>query len=238
MLFGIFETYQDRGDETKLIAHFTTPLTILSVHREGNTAGMNFARIRADIFTQRWEIEANFAPVSTNDTLVRQFLAMSKFRVLTLRAPQSYDIMQKNDANSYCTLLYERIAGTPQAQKSSTWVYYDRAAVANNGSVSVGQFFNFTGPRNTTDQIRDKLFLCTELSGDQLHFWPPLPYDLPAEVGSGASATYRLTSQKHTVMRAYMPEELATLYSLGTLMGPGSVTFAEANPPAPIGDPQ
>jgi hypothetical protein len=227
MLFGVYDSWWNKGDARHLMQVFTTPIQIVSQQRLAMANGMNYASVFSPVRAQRWEIEAGIAPNNTTDSFAIQALLNGRFRTLTIGVPQVGEVLARPDLP--CYLYFTRIRNTAQCRVGSTWVYYDQYInPAVSAPVIPGQFFNFhAGVSGSWDE---KLYVVTAIEDDVLHFWPPLQTEIdPKDLG--VNAYYTLSHPLATYMMADVPEETNQQYTLGILGGVQSRLFIEAIKP-------
>jgi hypothetical protein len=149
MTYGIYE------GET-LLARFVAPATVRSNRPIFASDTLSLKRKVSGRGAQRWEIEANLEPLTTDaNALFVNLVTKGESETVTVRVPQNYGVIFKRTSTSVPS-------GTGAAGASTV------AVINNSGLIPLGTFIRFAS--------HSKIYMLTEdlRNNGEMHIFPPL----------------------------------------------------------------
>lgn len=195
MTYGIYE------GET-LLARFVAPATVRSNRPIFASDTLSLKRKVSGRGVQRWEIEANVEPLTTDaNALFVNLVTKGESETVTVRVPQNYGVIHKRTSTS-----------TPSA---SGVTGASSVTVTNNvGLIPMGTFIRFAS--------HSKVYFLTEdlRNNGEMHIFPPLRQNV--------SATF--THRDDVIMPCKYDTDTVKgmVYTDGIMMDVGTVKLIEA----------
>lgn len=186
----------------QVVAQFAAPLHVKNVVPVYLTDTMSLSRRVSRRAVQRWEIQSNVVPLSSDaNAFFVDLVIKGKYSEVDVVMPQNYGVISKR--TNTATPVATGSAGASQVTISGV-----------NGLIPKGTFVRFSN--------HSKVYMTTsDISA-------PGPLDIFPELRSAVSGT-NMYCKDDVIMTAYYDGETVSgmLYSDGILMDPGSVLLVE-----------
>jgi hypothetical protein len=209
MAYGIW-------DGTKVIAAFTSPMTVRSNHPIFSSDTLSLKRLTYRRTAQRWEIDTKLSPLHTTaNELFVNFVTKGHGEVVKALMPQNVG------AKANLTMTATMTAEATAASESSLWV---QAVTSGNGGklLPKGTFIQFATESHTKVYMLTQDTITSSLEHFKLHVYP----QLRKAVVDGQGIRYKddiIINMKYDTDTV-----IGMVYEDGILMDNGSIKLIEA----------